>query len=354
MTRSPTEPGRSSWSLGAVVGLFLSLGLLTALLLHLDLNAVAQAVARAHVGPLAVGALVYCALFPLRGLRWALLLRPLAPVSPALATRGFLVGFMANNLLPARLGDVVRALVLARAARVPRSATFATVLLEKVFDGVVVVGILGLALAVVPVSEDRTAPLRAVGALMGLVFGGALIACTLLAAVEGLTLALAERALRPLPERVRGAGFGLLTKLASGLHVLRHPGRTAAILALSVTIWVLEVVVYIFVAQALGQTLPVSGLALVMSVLTLGLTAPSAPGFVGVFEALVIPALGLLEVGVEAAAAFALVLHAIHYLPGTLLGWLAAWMSGWGLSDLASSAAREEDGGAAGAASVEV
>lgn len=334
----PAEPSRPRRSLGlGLVGLLISLALVTALVMSLDLGAVRAALGRAQPGPLALATLVYCALFPLRGLRWSLLLEPLAPVSPTLATRGFLVGFMANNVLPARLGDVVRALVLAREARVPRSATFATVLLEKVFDGVTVVGILGLALALVPVAPDRAAQLRAVAGLMGLVFGGALTVCVLLAAMEGPTLARARRVLTPLPDRVGEALLNLLGKLASGLHVLRRPRRTAAILGLSITIWGLEVVVYGFVAGALGAALPFWGLALVMAILTLGLTAPSAPGFVGVFEALVIPALGLLGVPPEEAAAFALLLHAIHYVPGTLLGLAAAWMSGLGLGDLAAS-----------------
>lgn len=333
---APSNSVPGGMSLIGMLGIGLSLGLVVLLALSLDLPAVGRALGRASWLPLAGATLVYCLLFPLRGLRWRLLLEPLASVSTGLASQGFLIGFMANNLLPARLGDVVRALVLARKAQVPRSATFATVLLERVFDGLTVVFVLALSLAAVPLeaSPERSLQLRGVAAVLGLVFGGTLLVAVLLAANESKTLTLAERVLTPAPEPVRAKLLAILVKLASGLHVLRSGGHTAVVLALSLLVWTLEVVVYVGVADALGISASFLGLALVMSILSLGLTAPSAPGFVGVFEALVIPGLGLLGVQVAEAAAFALILHAIHYLPGTVLGLLAAWTSGLGLKEV--------------------
>lgn len=360
-----------------LLGVALSVSLVILLALRLDLGAVARAALGASPAPLVGATLVYCSLFPLRGLRWAILLRPLAPVPTGLATRAFLIGFMANNLLPARLGDVVRAWVLARQASapggqgrdrseprprgdeakaspratVPTSASFATVLLERVFDGLTVVGILTVALLMLPLDEasaDRTLQLQAVAALMGLVFGSALLVCALLVAWERPTLRLVAAMLGPLSRRGEGPSkriastlLSLFQKLASGLHVLKNARRTAVIAALSLLIWSLEVVVYGFVALALDIEVAPLGLALVMAILTLGLTAPSAPGFVGVFEALVIPALGLLGVPVAEAAAFAFVLHAIHYFPGTLLGLWAAWTAGLRFTDLTSRSPAE-------------
>lgn len=338
--RPAARPGRRLGLAGAA-GVALSLGLVTWLIGHLDWPAVGRALARAAPGPLVLATVGYSGLFVLRGLRWTFLLAPLTPpdrptVGLRLATRAFLVGFMANNLLPARLGDVVRALVLAREARVARSATFATVLLERIFDGVTVVGILGVALLAVERSEGTRA-LEGVAALMGLVFGGALLVCVLLATSEEVSLRWLARLLRPLPAGPTDEVLALSRRIAAGLHALRTPGRTLMVAVLSVLVWALEVGVYTQVAAALGLELSVLGLALVMSVLTLGLTAPSAPGFVGVFEALVIPALGLLGVQAEPAAAFALVLHAIHYAPGTALGLVAAVRSGYRLSELRAS-----------------
>lgn len=321
-------------------GLALSAGLVIWLLGRLDLSEVGRALASAAPGPLVFATLSYAALFPLRGLRWAVLLGPLAeragtpPVPVGLATRAFLVGFMANNVLPARLGDVIRALVLAREARVPRTGSLATVLLEKVFDGLTVVAILGFALATLPLSAEAQAPYRAVGAVMAAGFGGALLACVLLTWAEEPTLRLAARLLGPLPAGLRDRILGRCRRVAGGLAALRTPGLGLRVGLLSVAIWLLEVVVYVGVAASLGLDLSFTSLALVMAVLTLGLTAPSAPGFVGVFEALVIPSLGLVGVPPAPAAAFALILHAIHFAPGTLLGAIAAYRSGLKAAEL--------------------
>lgn len=323
-----------------LVGIGLSLALVVWLLGRLDLHEVAAQMGTARPLPLVFGAFAYLALFPLRGWRWALLLGPLAhragvaAPSVPLATRAFSVGFMANNLLPARLGDVVRALVLAREAKVPRTASLATVLLEKIFDGLTVVGILGFALATLPLAEEAATPYRAVGFLMAAGFGGALVVSIALTWAEQLTLRIFERLLAPLPAGLRSRLLGLLERVASGLGSLRAPRLGLGITALSLAIWLLEVVVYVGVAASLGLDVGFVSLALVMAVLTLGLTAPSAPGFVGVFEALVIPALGLVGVAAEPAAAFALLLHAIHFAPGTLLGAWAAWKSGLNARDL--------------------
>lgn len=327
MSTADVRPPAGGWA--GVTGIALSAVLVVVLVSTLDLEAVGAALAAAKPWPLLLATAVYAALFPLRGMRWSLLLKPLAEVPVPLATRAFLVGFMANNVLPARLGDVVRALVLARRAEVPRSSTFATVMLEKVFDGLIVVGFLTLASAALETRE-----MGPVAAFMGAVFGGALLTCIALTAAEDATMALAERIGRPLPEGLQEKVLGTLRKLASGLHVLRDPRTSAGVLGLSLVIWSLEVVVYVGVAAALGIETTYLGLALVMSILTLGLTVPSAPGFVGVFEMLVIPAMGLLGVGAAEAAAFALLLHLIHYVPGTVLGAGAALQTGVGPRDV--------------------
>lgn len=339
---SQTGPSRMGWV--SLLGLLLSAALVIYLALELDLPAVAQAVDSAQLGPLLVGTLIYCALFALRGLRWAWLLRPLVHVPTGLATRGFLIGFMANNLLPARLGDLVRAFVLARRAEVPRAASFASVLLERIFDGLVVVGILAASLSLVSVTAhlERLEQLTSLAGLMGLAFAGALSVCAGLVWAESSTLGIVQRLTRPFPTIMQERGLRLLTRVASGLHVLRSRRAAVIVLALSMLIWALEVLVYVFVAKALGLEVSVAGLALVMAVLTLGLTAPSAPGFVGVFEALVIPSLALLGVPSEEGAAFALLLHGIHYLPGTALGGLAAWSLGLRWTDLGRNAKRDE------------
>ncbi len=318
-----------------LAGLLLSAALLIGLGLGLDLGEVKDAIASAKTAPLLLGGAIYSTLFLLRGLRWSLLLAPVAPVSVRQSTEAFLVGFMANNLLPARLGDLVRAFVLARTARTPAAASVATVLLERVFDGITVVFVLALGLTFARFGAGGgDEPLRAVAVAMAAVFGGALAVATSLAIAESAALRWFAAVLRPERGGIGAHAHRLLARLAQGLRVLRDRRRTAAVVALSAAIWAIEVSVYVAVAAALDLDVPPIALAVVMSILTLGLTVPSAPGFVGVFEALVIPGLGLFGVAAGAGAAFALLLHVIHFLPGTALGLAAAWSMGLGLRDL--------------------
>jgi uncharacterized membrane protein YbhN (UPF0104 family) len=143
--------------------------------------------------------------------------------------------------------------------------------------------------------------------------------------------ALARRAIalatRPLPASLRPRVEALALRLLAGVLVLRSPTRTLTVVALSLAVWALEVGVYVLLARAFHLALDPSALTLTMAVLTLGLTAPSAPAFVGVFEGLVVAALALYGVGTSEATAFAIGLHLVHFVPGTALGlWAAARM----------------------------
>jgi uncharacterized protein (TIRG00374 family) len=301
------------------------------LLSRFDVKQVASVLSLAKPGWMALAALLYIALFPLRGLRWAILYRDVKPISSVLATEVFLVGFMANNLMPARLGDVVRAFVLGKREKISVTTTFSNILLERVFDGLTVVGFLFFVLLVAP---PEAAWVSAVGALMGLVFFGALAGAAGVAFFEEHTLRLVAWLTKPLPPGIGLKLTTLVAKLAHGFRPLRSIGAVVSVLGLSLVIWAVEVLVYWVAQNAFGLSIPLLGLALVMAILTLGITAPSAPGFVGVYEALVISAVGLYGISEPIAPAYAIAMHLIHYVPGTLLGLLATWKLGLKVTEL--------------------
>jgi hypothetical protein len=307
------------------LGIAVSAALVFVIASQLDLARAMGAIRAADGRWLLAATLLYVSLFPLRGLRWAVLLRPIQKVSVASATSGFAIGFMANNVLPARLGDVARAFVLGRREGIPVATTFANVMLERIFDGLTVVAILALSLELAP------PPARWVDAVslgMAALFGGALLASILIARSEDRVVAIARALLAWLPPRTADRIEALLRKVGKGLALLDSAGRTIMVLALSIVIWSLEVAVYLLLQEAFGMSVSVLGMAAVMGLLTLGLTAPSAPGFIGVFEGTVIVGVTLFGVPAATAAAFAITLHLIHYIPGTLLGLVLAWQSG--------------------------
>jgi glycosyltransferase 2 family protein len=312
-------------------GVLLSAGIIAYIAFTFDLGDSVRAIALADPLWLVLAAALYLVLFPLRGLRWAVILRSIKPVSTSAATEVFAVGFLANNIMPARLGDVARAFVLAKREGVSSSSSFATVLLERVFDGLTVVGMLLLVLWIRPPSSGLV---EGFAWIMAIAFPSAVFVAALVAWNEARAVALARAILSPLPDRISRRIVGILERLSKGLHTLRSAKATLAVLALSLAIWSIEVGVYLLAQRAFGLEVPTHGMVLVMAVLTLGLTMPSAPAFVGVFEGLVIAAVAVYGVGSTLGTAFALAMHLIHFIPGTLLGAFFTWRMGLRLREL--------------------
>lgn len=317
-------------------GVALSGAMVVWILTKFDLAEAAKVIGSASPGWIVASALVYGSLFTLRGWRWAVLLRPVKAVSAWRCFEVFTIGFMANNVLPARLGDVARAYVLARQERLPAASSFSSVMLERIFDGVTVVLFLNVVLYLRP-TED--AWINYVRALSAAVFLGAIVVCGLIAWNERLVRALIDRALFFVPDGLRDKLLGLVDRLGAGLHALRSPSQTAVVIGLSLVIWTVETSVYVLAGYAFGLDIGFLGMVLVMAVLTLGLSVPSAPGFVGVFEGLIITAVGLYGVAGDGAFAFAFTVHLIHFIPGTLLGVYFAWRSGLQLAELKAAGA---------------
>jgi uncharacterized protein (TIRG00374 family) len=322
------------------VGVALSAGLVLHLARRFDLDDTLAAARLAAPGWLAAGAAVYALLFGLRGRRWAMLLEHLRPVSTRTATEVFAVGFLANNVLPARLGDVARAFVLARREGLRTAGTFSSVMLERIFDGVTVVALMSAVLWAAPPATSWIGP---VARLSAAVFVGAILACALVAWNPRRVEAALDITLAWLPRGTLERLHRLVGQLGSGLHSLKSAAQTARVAGLSLAIWLTEAAVYVLVARAYDLEIPLPGLVLVMSVLTLGLSLPSAPAFVGVFEGLVVKAVEAYGVTGARAMAFAVTMHAIHFVVGSLIGLLAAYRSGLNLRDLRSAADRAND-----------
>jgi len=182
-----------------------------------------------------------------------------------------------------------------------------------------------------PPKADWVQPL---GLMMASIFFIALGTCVLLAVAPQVFWKLANPLIGLLPQGISGKVTAKLKLLLTGIQVLADPKRMFRIILISLLIWTSEVVVYLLCQEAFGFSLPFSGAILVMSILTLGLTAPSGPGFVGVFEGLVVAGVSLYGVELSTAFAFAIAMHLIHYVPVTLLGIVYVWRTGLRIQQL--------------------
>ncbi len=231
------------------VGIALSVALLVWIVTKFDMKEAAEAIGRADAKWLVAGAAVYAGLFALRGWRWALLLKPIKTVSASTAGEVFAIGFMANNILPARLGDVARAFVLARREGITAAGSFSSVMLERILDGVVVVLFLNVVLWVDPPDAPW---IGQIALWAGVIFVGAVVVCGLIAYDEKPVLRVADNVLFFASDGLKQKIFGLVVRLAEGLHTLKSITRTLEIIGLSLLIWTIETSVYVLAAQAYG------------------------------------------------------------------------------------------------------
>jgi glycosyltransferase 2 family protein len=237
------------------------------------------------------------------------------------------IGYMGNNLYPARAGEfLLRPYVIKQKEGVPISASFAIVLIERMFDAVVMMLFIFVNL---PELAKLTGASSTVGniqelAIVGtVVFFGALLVFLLAAMFPLVTSRTVEWSVRHLtPSRFRPKLQGLVDRFLEGLSCLRSPRDAVMILLTSIVIWLLETGKCWFLMQGFPFTVSFFALMLMNGIANLVTTIPSAPAYVGTFEAAGISILTAYSVNVTVATAYTVVLHAALWLPITLLG---AW-----------------------------
>ena len=268
------------------------------------------------------GVLVYFVAVWARTWRWHYMLRPIKRISLGALFPVVVIGYMGNNVYPARIGELLRAYVLRKRENVSISSSLATILVERVFDGVVMLLFVFFSLPFTPMPDW----LRQVVILGSALFFTALIFFLTLAASPRLAQRLYTWAVgRFVPERFRHSALGFLDRFVEGLHSLRSPADVAMIFFTSLVIWLAETVKYWFVMHSFNFEVPFYVLMLMNGVVNLATTIPSSPGYVGTFDA---PGIKVLEgFGVDRAVAtsYTLVLHAALWLPITLLGFFFMW-----------------------------
>ena len=289
-----------------------------------------------------LAAAVATLMFPLRAWRWRYILEPTAgkiPFGPL--WRATAIGFVVNNVSPARAGELARAYVLAReTGRVSFTASLASLVVDRVFDALVVV----LLLLVVVVLPGFPAGATVAGwPISRLLLGGALVAIAalvvlILAALFPDRLArLWERALGGRAPRLMVRGREILLSFGAGLGVLRDLRLSAIVFAWALVSWLLNGASFWIAFKAVGIQAPFTAALFLQSVLAASVAAPSAPGFFGVFEAAAKIALGVYGIDNTLAVSYALGYHLLGWIPITVIGfWYLAKM-GLHLKDMKRS-----------------
>jgi uncharacterized membrane protein YbhN (UPF0104 family) len=269
--------------------------------------------------------------------RWRLLLRdrsggplPALPLWHATA-----IGFMANNLLPFRAGELVRVVAATKLSGTRLTATLSSVAVERIFDGLTVIALLGAGLlfsdlpsgvVVGGVSLGRAAQVA------GLLSLGALLGA---AAVVAFPLAAEALARFVLPAgRFADRVVAMIEGVRHGLASLQSPALLAGVVLWSVVHWLLNAAALWVSFFAFDIPVDFAGALILQGVLAVGVSVQLTPGFVGQFEAAIVAALALYGIPNDVASSYAIAYHGATFLPITLAGAWSLARTPVALSDL--------------------
>jgi uncharacterized protein (TIRG00374 family) len=310
------------------LGLLISAFFLYLVLRKIDYTTLWQVLKAANYWWLIPGVAVYFVALWARSWRWHYLLRPLKPIPTRNMFPIVTIGYAGNDIFPARAGEVVRAVVLKRKEDVPISASLATIIVERVFDGIVMLAFVFVNLAELTRLTSMTIDiaglkvgLREVAIWGSVAFFGALaiflIAAMFPAPTDHLVTWLVERVA---PLRIREKTLGISRRFIDGLESLRSPFDVLMVFFTSLIIWLLETVKYWFVMHAFSFSVSFFALMLMNGVVNLATTIPSAPGYLGTFDLPGIAVLQAYNIPFDTAASYTFVLHFALWFPVTALG----------------------------------
>jgi len=252
----------------------------------------------------------------LRSVRWGEILSPEAKVGQGRLFATTMVGFLAINTLPARLGELVRAYALARSERINTGAVLGSVVIERIFDLAALAGFWALSLLFAPYPPwFRWSGYVTIGLSIA-VTGG----LWQLHASHYDADSLASRLRRFVPKWLRVKIKRPVASFAAGLRVLGKPSTIGVAGLLTLVMWIVTGAVFLLVGRSMGLSLPLWSPLLLSFVVCVAIMVPSSPGFIGVLEASCVAGLSLLGVDATRGLAFGVLYHLTQIVPLVLLG----------------------------------
>ncbi len=318
---------------------------------EINLAEVGQALAQANYWMLLPSTVLVFLHLYFRTLRWQWLLKPMGEVSFWPAFRGLVIGITGNTVLPARAGEFLRAYVLGRSTGLSKTGVFATLVVERIFDGLTVLLVLvaGVILGV------RNEILQTAGILGGVFYLGAVIGVVVFMTKRHWADWLVHRFL---PGHLAEQALALLDGFHSGLSVLKNPRQLAMVSLWNFFTWLMIPISFWFALLAFdfGVPIPWQAPVMMLPIMALGLTIPGAPGGVGIVQAAVKLTLDLAFAGLavapnfeEIVAAAGIVIHLSQFVPEIFPGAISFAIEGLSTGDLSAgrSVTKNEPAGAA-------
>jgi glycosyltransferase 2 family protein len=305
-----------------LIGLLISAFFIYLTVPSLHLPDVARSLRSANYWWLLPGIGVYFIGLWARAWRWHYTLRHMKPVSTARLFPLVCIGYFGNNVYPLRAGEVIRSYVLMRREQIPIPSSLATVIIERVFDGLVMLVFVFLALPFAPMPDQY---FNLVILLTALMLGATVAFIAMAVKPKVMATVYGAVAGRLLPARIRSRTDAIYARFMTGLASLGRGTDVLMIFGTSVVIWLLETLKYWFVMHAFDFEVGFIVLMLMNGLVNLATTLPSAPGYIGTFDTPGIETLVAFGVERNLAASYTFTLHAALWLPVTLVGAYYFW-----------------------------
>jgi len=306
---------RKSW-----VGIGVSVLSLVVVLHGIDYAQVLEALKSVSLPHLSLAMAWLLATFFVMALRWRYLLLPVKTIRAAPLLIMIIIGYFFNSILPARAGEVARAYLLGRKEGCSAAAVLATVVLEKVLDGLSLLLFLAFSLLLIPAPSW----VKSIGYFASLIFLGCLAVLLGLAYRGEAAMGLLAAFLRPLgaiKERIST----LTQSFIQGLESLRQPRAALIAVLLSLLVWTSAALMFGYGLLSFDIHLSVGAVLFITAVVNLGLVVPASPGYLGTYQLLAVAALTVFAIDRNLGLAFGLLFHASQFLLNTFLGLVLFW-----------------------------
>jgi len=258
-------------------------------------------------------ALIYLFAFFPRGLRWQLMLSTIKKVPLADSTQVVVLGYAANNLLPFRLGEIVRAYIMGNKNSISKITCLGSIVAERVIDGIVIVCLLGMSMILLTSTIQQTEALKQIFFTSGIIFLSAVFLLILILIYSKTILKIGKRFFGQSEQ-------AFLEKIVNSLNFLRTKRILFQTLLLSIFVWLIEGAMFALVLWVMGFKNPVAMGYFCLGIVNLGILLPSAPGYIGVYQAASVFAFLALGYSESAGLAYGLLIHTAQYIPITLIG----------------------------------
>jgi uncharacterized protein (TIRG00374 family) len=311
--------------LGLVLSFLISVIFLILAFKKVNAREIGQSLLNANLSYFVIAVLLTFFTFFLRAIRWQILLNPLKKLPLPLVYHATMIGFTCNYLLPARIGEIIRAYLIGARGNMSKSSALATIIVERVLD----VFILSFFTAAIVIFFSVPAWVKKIGTIISILNILIFIILVGMHKKRTIFLKIIEKIFAIFGEKIKERTKTLFSAFIEGLNILDNPINLLLVTVLSFAIWGISGLFFYALFFSFPIRLPLYAAFLDMIILTFGILLPSTTGFIGTFQFFVKEGLVIFQVNPNIALSYSILLYVSQFLPVVGPGLISLWL--WGL-----------------------